>query len=367
MKNENQPKVSVIMPVYNAAEFLPQCLDSVAGQTLADIEIICVDDGSSDNSVEILQRYADNDSRFIILTQPNKGAGAARNYGMAVAKGKYLSFLDSDDFFEADMLETAYNRAEKHSAQITVFESEKYFTKSGKFAPNYSIRYHLLPKSDVFGGMDIKKDIFRAFTGWAWDKLFNAEFIKETGLQFQEQRTTNDMFFVFRAVVKAEKITFVPKVLAYYRRDTDSLSVTREKSWHCFYDRLTALKNQLQQWGIYEKLEQDYINYRLHFSLWNLRTLKEPTQTQLYMKLKDEWFKALGITDKGEKYFYNKKEYLTYKKINACLPGKKLKPADNIKLKLRTIADYIYTLLYVLRFHGVGYAVKIIISKLTHR
>ncbi len=367
MKNENQPKVSVIMPVYNAAEFLSRCLDSVANQTLADIEIICVDDGSSDNSVEILQSYANKDSRFIILTQPNKGAGAARNYGMAVAKGKYLSFLDSDDFFEEDMLETAYNRAEKYRAEITVFESEKYFTKSGKYAPNYSIRYHLLPQKDVFGGMDIEKDIFRAFTGWAWDKLFNSEFIKETGLQFQEQRTTNDMFFVFRAVAKAEKITVVPKVLAYYRRDTDSLSVTREKSWHCFYNRLTALKSQLQQWGIYEKLEQDYINYRLHFSLWNLRTLKEPTHTQLNLKLKSEWFDSMGISGKDREYFYNKKEYLTYKKVMEYSPEEKLKPADNIKIKLRTIADYIYTLLYVLRFHGVGYAVKIIISKLTHR
>lgn len=92
------PSVSVIIPVYNIEKFLSACLDSVCSQTLKDIEIICVDDGSTDSSLAILHRYKKQDERVIVLTQQNQGAGAARNYGLSIAKGEYLAFLDSDDF-----------------------------------------------------------------------------------------------------------------------------------------------------------------------------------------------------------------------------------------------------------------------------
>ena len=93
------PKVSVIIPVYNVEEYLRECLDSIVKQTLREIEIICVDDGSTDNSLEILKEYAKKDNRITVITQKNLHAGVARNAGLAVAKGEYLSFLDSDDFF----------------------------------------------------------------------------------------------------------------------------------------------------------------------------------------------------------------------------------------------------------------------------
>ena len=99
------PKVSVIIPVYNTEKYLRECLDSVINQTLKEIEIICVDDGSTDSSLEILKEYANKDNRFTIITQQNLHAGVARNAGLAVAKGEYVSFLDSDDWFELKILE----------------------------------------------------------------------------------------------------------------------------------------------------------------------------------------------------------------------------------------------------------------------
>ena len=115
-------KVSVIIPVYNVEPYLKQCMDSVVGQTLKDIEIICVDDGSTDNSLDILREYAAEDSRIQIIEQKNAGAGAARNNGMRYATGKYLSFLDSDDFFEPRMLEKAYDLAEKDQADFVAYK-----------------------------------------------------------------------------------------------------------------------------------------------------------------------------------------------------------------------------------------------------
>ena len=115
------PKVSVIIPVYNTEPYLRQCLDSVVNQTLLDIEIICVDDGSTDTSPEILREYAASDSRIRIFTQPHADAGVARNLGLRHASGKYLSFLDADDFFEKDIEKKVCRLYEKGTSDSECF------------------------------------------------------------------------------------------------------------------------------------------------------------------------------------------------------------------------------------------------------
>ena len=159
-------------------------------------------------------------------------------------------------------------------------------------------------------------NVFKVFVGWAWDKLFLKEFVDKYHLTFQEQRTSNDLLFVFSAVVLAKKISVVPMVLAHQRRDAkDSLSKTREYSWDCFYRALMALRDRLREEGLYEELERDYINYALHFSLWNYNTLSEPTKTKLKDKLRGEWFRELGVEGKSKDYFYNKQEFEQCQKI----------------------------------------------------
>lgn len=312
-------KVSVIIPVYNVEKYLRQNLESVANQTLKDIEIICVDDGSTDSSFEIVKEFAEKDSRFIAVSQENGGAGAARNNGLRRAKGKYLSFLDSDDFFDEKMLEEAYNKAEATQADFVVFQSDQYYEETKEFKDvSWTLRYAEIPPYEPFGRRSMTDNVFKVFVGWAWDKLYNREFVLKNNLWFQEQRTSNDMLFVFSAVAIAKKIACVEKgkVLAHQRRNNkDSLSNTREKSWDCFYHALTALKQRLVDEGIYKELEKDYINYALHFSLWNLNTLAEPTYSKLYDKLKNEWWQELGVADKDSSYFYNKKEYEQFAKI----------------------------------------------------
>ena len=118
---------------------------------------------------------------------------------------------------------------------------------------------------------------------------------------------------MFSALVLAKRIAYCDKVLIHQRRGSGkSLSVTREKSWGCFYDALLAIRQRLQDEGLYWELERDFINYALHASLWNLKTLAEPTKSILKDKLLTEWFDELGITGKPDDYFYNKEEYMTY-------------------------------------------------------
>ena len=127
-------KVSVIMPVYNAAEYLSRTLDDVTNQTLRDIQIICVDDGSKDNSREIVKEYQKKDERIQLVEQENKNAGAARNHGMQYAKGKYVVFWDSDDLFLENALETMYLQAEKTQADICICAARRYDNQTGNIS-----------------------------------------------------------------------------------------------------------------------------------------------------------------------------------------------------------------------------------------
>ncbi len=311
------PKVSVIIPCYNAEKYLRQCLDSVAGQTLREIEIICVDDGSSDTTMDILREFGEKDERFKIITQENAGAGAARNNGLRQAAGEYLSFLDADDFFELDMLEKAFAAAEKEQVDFVVYNSDQYHMDKARFFQTpWVLRAKEIPPYMPFTYRQLTGNVFKTFVGWAWDKLYRRSFVLEHDLWFQEQRTTNDMLFVFSALVLAKRIAVVNEVLAHQRKGSgETLSVTREKSWHCFYDALIALRQRLIQENIFWELEQDYINYALHFSLWHLNTLAEPSHSLLETKLREEWFAELGIQDKPEGYFYDRGEYAQYHKL----------------------------------------------------
>ena len=126
-------KVSVIVPVYNAEEHLNQCLDTIVNQTLKEIEIICVDDGSTDNSLEILNQYAQKDTRIKVIQQKNQYAGVARNNGLKIARGEYVIFLDSDDFFKEDLLEKTYNQGKKVDADIVLFGAKCFDNESGDY------------------------------------------------------------------------------------------------------------------------------------------------------------------------------------------------------------------------------------------
>lgn len=310
-------EISVIVPVYNSVRYMRQCLDSIVNQTFKDIEIICVNDGSTDSSLEILQEYASKDDRFVIINQENGGAGKARNTGLAAARGKYLSFLDSDDFFESTMLEKAHEKIERDNSDFVVYNSDQYITDKDEYIGIiYCIRPTAIPPYSPFSYRQLTENVFKAFVGWAWDKLYRRSFVLEHELYFQEQRTTNDMLFVFSALIVAKKISVVNEILAHQRKDAKgSLSKTREKSWFCFYDALMALKDRIDKEGLTWELERDFINYSVHFSLWHYNTLAKKTQPLLKEKLAGEWQENLGIKGKPEEYFYNRQEYREFLEI----------------------------------------------------
>ena len=167
------PKVSVIIPVYNVEKYLEECLGSILNQTYINIEVICIDDGSTDASLHILQRCASKDERVIVLTQKNLGAACARNLGMSIAKGEYLLFLDSDDVFHPDMIRKAIDKAEKFESDIVVFKAMSFDTVTGEKVALNDL-FVSFPKytDEVFSYLDVPNVIFNSFMVPAWNKLF---------------------------------------------------------------------------------------------------------------------------------------------------------------------------------------------------
>lgn len=283
-----KPLVSIIVPTYNTVKYLRECIDSILGQTYENIEVICIDDGSTDGSPAILAEYAAEDARVQVLSQKNLYAGAARNAGLEVAKGEYLLFLDSDDFFEATMVEKMVASAEEHSSDVVICHSNHYDDKTGEMS---SIDYclgHLDGRSE-FSGADMAPWLFQFCVGWPWDKLFRTSFIQQHALRFQEQRTTNDAFFVFIALSLAGRITIVEDALAFHRiNNKASISNTREKSWHCAPDATTLICERLHQDGTWDLYEQSFVNWQVHFLLWNFNTLVGDAQNAMGAYIRDE-------------------------------------------------------------------------------
>ncbi len=317
---EENIKVSVIVPIYNAGLYLERCLDSMAAQTMQEKEIICVNDGSVDNSEEILKKYSERYSFITYHTQKNQGAGVARNNGMNYAKGEYVAFWDADDIFEPTALEVLYTAAKEERADVAVCGYQTENVESGIVAKveielfkNREIEQHFF----AINNTDICFDIFQIFKGWPWDKLYRREFIIEKGLQFQALRTSNDGLFVYSAVLSAAKIALVRDILMTHRiGDGKSLENTRDKSWGCAYEMLVALDGWMKKTGCYDTYKQSFLNFVLQFLVWNLDTLVTWDSYQNFFEaIKNKYSKRFGLEGHDETYFYDNKDYKKYKVI----------------------------------------------------
>ena len=240
--------ISVVVPVYNAEKYLKECVDSLLSQTFRDVEFIFVDDGSTDRSVEILEEYQKKDGRIQILRQQNQYAGVARNNGMKAATGKYIIFLDADDFFEHTMLEEAYNCAEQNSAEIAVFSFYYYDNTTGQLTPRVKAN---LPDT-VFSVNQCGDTFFADVYAAPWNKLYLRSFIEKTGIEFQPLRKFNDNYFVLITSCLASKIVFLDKRLVFYRvNNKTSLQGNTTSGRELFIDALAPIKKELQKRGIF--------------------------------------------------------------------------------------------------------------------
>lgn len=297
-------KVSVIVPVYNSAPYLRQCLDSIVGQTLREIEIICVDDGSTDESPAILDEYAAADARLSVLHQQNQYAGVARNNGMAQASGKYLMFWDSDDYFDLTALEKMYNQCEADKADICVCGGKRFFEDLDLEVEFDEIKKARIPEVVPFNRETNPDYILNFVNETTWNKLFLHAFVKEQGLLFQDTRNGNDAFFVANALCLARAVTLRDEPLVCYRKNqSTSLMGTLDRRPLSLLENWAAIRVSLEQRRAYP--ERSFRNKALvividtfrNISLWD-------SFLECFRWLRNGGIEALDLTVKFEGYYY---------------------------------------------------------------
>lgn len=263
-------KVSVIIPVYNVEKYLRHCLDSVVAQTLNGIEIICVNDGSPDNSQAILEEYAEKYSNVKVIVKKNGGLSDARNCGMKVAQGKYIAFVDSDDFIEKDMMERLYQRASEADADIVVGDLYLYDNKTKETSLYRDQALYLYLKNKIFKLQDYP-EFLRNIA--AWDRIYKREFVERIGVRFPEGFVYEDAFFTFVTLAQAERIAVVPKQFYYYRKNSDDSitgkEITNDKYKKDFLEINRRTQEFLEKIHASKEIRQHYLHYFMQNALFH--------------------------------------------------------------------------------------------------
>ncbi|MBQ8529386.1 MAG: glycosyltransferase [Clostridia bacterium] len=271
-------KVSVIMPIYNAFDYLRPAMDTVIDQTLRDIEIICIDDGSTDKSLAIIKEYQERDERIRIVTENNAGISTARNKGIIRARGEFIIFLDADDFYEPTLLEKLYELAVREELDMAVTRFDIFNNKASCFTSAVEEEHgEIFKDGQVASKNEFPDHILQSMTGYVWNKLFRTSFVRDKGLGFApELYVFEDVHFVCSALAFANRIAGVDEVLVHHRVYSDH---SRAKLFRKYYSQVPSvymkIKEFLMQNGMYVPLATSFLNlsasrcYKIYNLLWS--------------------------------------------------------------------------------------------------
>ena len=237
-------KVSVIVPVYNVEEYLEECLNSIVNQTLNDIEIICVNDGSTDCSLEILNKYKQQDPRIVVVSQQNQGLSSARNTGVQSAAGEYLYFIDSDDYIESDALEYLYQEAKSNELDVLYFDGITFFD-SDEIARRYEGKQDPCVRKNSYDSVYNGEELFLSmrkngeYRPMAWMQIISREYYKKAKLSFYEGILHEDELFGIQCILQAERASHRQRSLYHYRRRTNAI-MTGNNAVKKLYGKMTV-------------------------------------------------------------------------------------------------------------------------------
>lgn len=260
------PKVSVIVPVYNVERYIEKCLETLVSQTLEDIEIIIVNDGSKDKSIEIINKFIEKfPKKIVYLEKENGGLSDARNYGIAYAKGEYIAFLDSDDYIEKDMYEQMYKIAQKEDSDMV--ECDFYWEYPNK------------TKKDIGQVYSNKKEMLQKIRVVAWNKIIKTSILEKTKIQFPKGLRYEDVEFTYKLIPNLNKVSFLKKPCIHYIQRENSISnMQNERTKEIFnvLDNVIKYYKENDYYDEYkEELEYIYARYLLCSSLLRMVKIKQ--------------------------------------------------------------------------------------------
>lgn len=274
------PKVSILVPIYNAAEFLRQALESLTNQTLSELEIICINDGSTDNSLAIVQEFAQRDSRIVILDKPNSGYGDSMNQGIKLARGEYIGILEPDDYLDSEAFAKLYQLATWHHADIV--KANYYLHESGQdrklkvIRPQYTGKI-IVPRQDRF--------VFRLHPA-IWSGIYRREFLLQNRIEFLPTpgASYQDIGFNIKALALAERVIFTTDAFLHYRVDNVNSSSNSSGKLDCTPREYASVEEFLQQRDLVE-LMPAITSAKIGSYLWNINRLQAPEARKFYQTM----------------------------------------------------------------------------------
>lgn len=361
---KSEYKVSVVMPVYNSQKYLEECINSVIGQTLKDIQIIFVDDGSTDESLQILKNYSRDNSNILVLETEHIGAANARNAGFSHAKGQYVIFLDSDDLFEKDMLEEMYSAAVKYDADVAVCEWDQNILLDDTDSKSKNQEYYLenvLNKylrqysKQPFTLKELPMEGLLLWYSCPWNKLCKKNFLENNNIFFQNLKSANDVYYSCMVMILADKIIHTRsfKSMVHYRKANNEGQISKRRTTNDVYKALE--KTYLNLIKINKLDEEIYHRYYIHafnciVTDFSAMRGDEEENKKFYDFFAEDGMKNIGLEqgkkkaelgyyrdyiNKFQKHSYNSKWFQKENFVGTSLEQKGMEEVANICRKYR--------------------------------
>ena len=299
------PKISVIVPVYNCEEFLDETFDCILNQTFNDFEAIFVDDGSTDDSLKILEGYALKDDRIQVYHQENSGGGVARNFAITKAKGKYIYFMDSDDLMDLNTLQATYDLIEKSNADFLLFKSLNYNYTENKY---HSVPYLSMDEiyeivgDNVFHYSDVGDLIFD-ISPTPWGKLYNKQFILDSHAEFGKTKAFHDNEFFWTALFSSKKIIFLNETLYSRRIHSNSIQQSHDKKFIDIIPVLDNIKNIFIKFNTLDDYKAKFYNWKINITHVRFSQIHEEYKELFFKEFKQDLLK--NVNGEGEEELKN--------------------------------------------------------------
>ena len=289
-------KISVVIPVYNCEDFLTECLDSLVNQTFTDFEVLCINDGSTDNSLDILEEYQRRDARFQVVSQDNSGPAVARNTGIDLAHGDYILFLDSDDWLELDTLEKLYKTACSNDfPELVLFNAVEHYRNNVTRDRIYHIHASKDTDFDNFS-FDYDNNINLVMNGYhiVCTKLHKKAFLDEHDIRFKSYGQFEDIYFHIKSMISARHISYNEGIFYHYRRTEEdsrqNTSISTDKSFVLF-NIFEEVEELLKENSLCEKLDINFIRFKVNETYNIFNNIKEEYREDLYKLTYDEFIR----------------------------------------------------------------------------
>lgn len=293
--HEQDPSISILIPIYNVERYLIECLSSLQNQTFCDFEAICINDGSTDASSEIAHRFAEKDARFRVIDKPNSGYGASMNRGLEAARGKYIAVLESDDIMYPDALQSLHSAAEAFSSDAAKGNFTFYWSD-----PNRADEFHEMISPDMTGKAADTRSDARIFMHKAsiWSGLYRKGFLEQHGIRFLETpgASYQDSSFAFKVWASADNATFISSPIIHYRQDNEASSVNSKGKVFCICDEYAEVGRWLRERkedehfrDHYSTLMHEMLLSKYNAYLWNYDRLAGEFRKDFILKMVDEF------------------------------------------------------------------------------